>query len=101
MMRAWGVGLPWGWSSSRRWAAGASTLPRCIGRRGPAQTEGARRMQAARPTRVNLPAPLRVVIFYDTIHVNSENVVHFVADIYGHDRVLDEALRRAHGDLVS
>jgi murein L,D-transpeptidase YcbB/YkuD len=58
-------------------------------------------MQAARPTRVNLPAPLRVVIFYDTVHVNSENVVHFVADIYGHDRVLDEALRRAHGDLVS
>jgi murein L,D-transpeptidase YcbB/YkuD len=58
-------------------------------------------MQAARPTRVNLPAPLRVVIFYDTVHVNSENVVHFVADIYGHDRILDEALRRGHGDPVS
>ncbi len=55
-------------------------------------------MQAARPTQVNLPAPLRVVIFYDTVHVNSENVVHFVSDIYGHDRVLDEALRRGHTD---
>ncbi len=55
-------------------------------------------MQAARPTQVNLPAPLRVVIFYDTVHVNSENVVHFVSDIYGHDRVLDEALRHGHTD---
>jgi murein L,D-transpeptidase YcbB/YkuD len=53
-------------------------------------------MQAERPTRVNLREPLRVVIFYDTVHVNSENVVHFVGDIYGHDRALDEALERGY-----
>ncbi len=53
-------------------------------------------MQADRPTQVNLREPLRVVIFYDTVHVNSENVVHFVSDIYGHDRTLDEALLRGY-----
>ncbi len=56
-------------------------------------------MQAERPTQVNLKESLRVVIFYDTVHVNSENVVHFVSDIYGHDRVLDEALRRGSAAL--
>ncbi len=56
-------------------------------------------MQAERPTQVNLKEPLRVVIFYDTVHVNSENVVHFVSDIYGHDRVLDEVLRRGQTAL--
>jgi L,D-transpeptidase YcbB len=53
-------------------------------------------MQAERPTQANLREPLRVVIFYDTVHVNSENVVHFVSDIYGHDRILDEALERGY-----
>jgi murein L,D-transpeptidase YcbB/YkuD len=53
-------------------------------------------MQGDDPTQVNLPEPLRVVIFYDTVHVNSENVVHFVSDIYGHDRVLDEVLERGY-----
>jgi murein L,D-transpeptidase YcbB/YkuD len=45
---------------------------------------------------VNLLEPLRVVVFYDTVHVNSENVVHFVGDIYGHDRTLEEALERGY-----
>jgi len=53
-------------------------------------------MRAERPTQVNLREPLRVVIFYDTVHVNSENIVHFVGDIYGHDRILDEALERGY-----
>lgn len=53
-------------------------------------------MRAERPTQVNLREPLRVVVFYDTVHVNSENVVHFVEDIYGHDRTLDEALERGY-----
>ncbi len=53
-------------------------------------------MQAERPTRVNLKEPLLVVIFYDTVHVNSEGVVHFAGDIYGHDRVLDQALARGY-----
>ena len=51
-------------------------------------------MQAERPTRVNLKQPLTVVLFYDTVHVNSEGVVFFVDDIYGHDRTLDAALVR-------
>ena len=53
-------------------------------------------MQGDRPTQVNLRERLRVVIFYDTVHVNSEGVVHFVGDIYGHDRALDEALARGY-----
>jgi L,D-transpeptidase YcbB len=53
-------------------------------------------MQAERPMRVNLRAPLTVVIFYDTVHVNSEDVVFFVEDIYGHDRALDAALSRGY-----
>jgi murein L,D-transpeptidase YcbB/YkuD len=53
-------------------------------------------MQAERPTRVNLREPLLVVLFYDTVHVNSEGVVHFVGDIYGHDRELDRALARGY-----
>jgi murein L,D-transpeptidase YcbB/YkuD len=52
-------------------------------------------MQADRPTRVNLKQPITVVLFYDTVHVNSEGVVFFVDDIYGHDRALDVAL--GHG----
>ena len=51
-------------------------------------------MQGTRPTQVNLRERLRVVIFYDTVHVNSEGIVHFVGDIYGHDRALDQALAR-------
>jgi murein L,D-transpeptidase YcbB/YkuD len=53
-------------------------------------------MQGERPTRVNLKEPLMVVIFYDTVHVNSEGVVHFVGDIYGHDEALDQALARGY-----
>jgi murein L,D-transpeptidase YcbB/YkuD len=52
-------------------------------------------LQGNRPTQVNLKQPLRVVIFYDTVHVNSEGIVHFVGDIYGHDRALDQALTGA------
>ncbi len=53
-------------------------------------------MQAERPTRVNLREPLLVVLFYDTVHVNSEGVVHFARDIYGHDREMDKALSRGY-----
>ena len=53
-------------------------------------------MQGERPTRVNLKEPLMVVLFYDTVHVNSEGVVHFASDIYGHDRELDRALARGY-----
>ena len=53
-------------------------------------------MQAERPTRVNLKPPLSVVLFYDTVHVNSEGVVFFVNDIYGDDRQLDLALAQGY-----
>jgi murein L,D-transpeptidase YcbB/YkuD len=53
-------------------------------------------MQADRPTRVNLKQPLTVVLFYDTVHVNSEGVVFFVEDIYGDDRQLDGTLAQGY-----
>ena len=53
-------------------------------------------MQGARPIRVNLKEPLTVILFYDTVHVNSEGVVFFVDDIYGHDSRLDAALRQGY-----
>jgi murein L,D-transpeptidase YcbB/YkuD len=53
-------------------------------------------MQGERPTRVNLKQPLTVVLFYDTVHVNSDGVVFFVDDIYGHDRALDAALQHGY-----
>jgi len=53
-------------------------------------------MQGARPTRVNLKEHLTVVIFYDTVHINSEGVVFFADDIYGHDRALDAALAQGY-----
>ena len=53
-------------------------------------------MQGTRPQRVNLKKPLTVVLFYDTVHVNSEGVVFFVRDIYDDDRELDVALKRGY-----
>jgi murein L,D-transpeptidase YcbB/YkuD len=52
-------------------------------------------MNGDRPTQVNLTKPLSVVLFYVTVHVDSENVIHFAEDIYGYDASLDAAL--AHG----
>jgi murein L,D-transpeptidase YcbB/YkuD len=53
-------------------------------------------MQGQRPTQVNLKQPLTVVLFYDTVHVNSEGVVFFVDDIYGHDKALDATLGQGY-----
>jgi murein L,D-transpeptidase YcbB/YkuD len=53
-------------------------------------------MNGERPTRVNLKQPLTVVLFYDTVHINSDGVLFFVEDIYGHDRALDAALARGY-----
>jgi murein L,D-transpeptidase YcbB/YkuD len=58
-------------------------------------------MKGDRPTRVNLKKPLTVVIFYDTVHINSEGVVFFVDDIYGDDRELDTALKKGYPYLPS
>jgi len=53
-------------------------------------------MHAERPTQVNLKQKLPVVLFYDTVHVNSEGVVFFVNDIYGDDRQLEVALAQGY-----
>ena len=53
-------------------------------------------MNGEKPTRVNLKQPLTVVLFYDTVHINSEGVLFFMEDIYGHDRELDAALQRGY-----
>jgi len=53
-------------------------------------------MQGDRPTRATLKEKLTVVLFYDTVHINSDNVLFFVDDIYGHDRALDSALVRGY-----
>lgn len=53
-------------------------------------------MQGDKTMQVNLKEKLAVVVFYDTVHVNSEQVVFFVDDIYGHDKSLDAALLRGY-----
>lgn len=53
-------------------------------------------MAGQRPTRVNLKAPMTVVLFYDTVHVSRQGVVYFMDDIYGHDKVLDAALAQGY-----
>ncbi len=45
-------------------------------------------LQGDRTLQANLKDTLAVVVFYDTVHVNSEQVVFFVDDIYGHDKAL-------------
>jgi murein L,D-transpeptidase YcbB/YkuD len=53
-------------------------------------------MKGERPTRVNLTEKLTVVIFYATVHVNTESIAFFVDDISGHDRTLDAALAQGY-----
>jgi murein L,D-transpeptidase YcbB/YkuD len=53
-------------------------------------------MQGKRPTQVNLKEPLAVVLFYDTMHVDSEGVAHFMDDIYGDDLLLETAIENGY-----
>jgi murein L,D-transpeptidase YcbB/YkuD len=53
-------------------------------------------MAGDKPVRVNLRQPMTVVLFYDTVHVSRQGVVFFMDDIYGHDRVLDAALKQGY-----
>ena len=53
-------------------------------------------MQAKHSARVDLAAPIDVVLFYLTAAVMPEDgAVHFADDIYGHDAALERALARA------
>ena len=69
------------------------------------QTDWSRtRIEAAmagdKPVRVPLKQPMTVVLFYDTVHVSRQGVVYFMDDIYGHDKVLDAALKEGYPYLV-
>jgi murein L,D-transpeptidase YcbB/YkuD len=52
-------------------------------------------MKGERPVHVNLRTPVTVIIFYDTVLVDEEGVVHFAGDYYRHDARLEQALRSA------
>ena len=43
---------------------------------------------------LRLREPLPVVIAYSTVLVKSDGLVYFFRDIYGHDKLLDAALRQ-------
>ncbi|HEX9188268.1 MAG TPA: L,D-transpeptidase family protein [Vicinamibacteria bacterium] len=53
-------------------------------------------MKGDRPTQVNLKSKLTVFLFYDTAYVDSKGVVFFADDYYGHDALLDKALRHGY-----
>jgi murein L,D-transpeptidase YcbB/YkuD len=46
--------------------------------------------------RVNLAAPLPVLIVYGTVAVDESNRVHFLQDIYGYDIELERALAKGY-----
>ena len=48
---------------------------------------------ASSSTRVDVPEPVQVILFYTTVAVMPDDgTVRFAADIYGHDARLDRAL---------
>lgn len=53
-------------------------------------------MNGDTPVRVTLRRPMTVVLFYDTVHVSRQGVVYFMDDIYGHDQLLDAALKQGY-----
>jgi murein L,D-transpeptidase YcbB/YkuD len=55
-------------------------------------------MNGPASSRVELPRPIRVILFYLTAVVTPEDgVIHFAEDIYGHDARLHQALTRKTG----
>lgn len=56
-------------------------------------------MAAGKSKTIRLAEPVPVVITYGTALAGQDGRVHFFPDIYGHDALLDEALRsRGHGN---
>jgi L,D-transpeptidase YcbB len=51
-------------------------------------------MESGTSTTLKLETPMPVLIAYATALVKSQGQVYFFADLYGHDRLLDQALRR-------
>lgn len=52
-------------------------------------------MSAGVSTTLRLREPLQVVLAYNTVQVKNDGRVHFFQDIYGQDKLLDQALRRS------
>jgi murein L,D-transpeptidase YcbB/YkuD len=50
-------------------------------------------MDAGESTFLDLDETVRVVIAYKTVKVSNDGQIHFFADVYGQDRLLDQALR--------
>jgi murein L,D-transpeptidase YcbB/YkuD len=53
-------------------------------------------MNATDPTRVKLLKPIPVLVLYGTALVDENEEVHFFADIYGQDALLERALARGY-----
>lgn len=53
-------------------------------------------MNGDKTEQVNLAHPIPVLIFYATVIVLEDGVVHFYDDIYGHDAALDRALEKGY-----
>jgi murein L,D-transpeptidase YcbB/YkuD len=53
-------------------------------------------MNGDKTLRVNLTAPIPVLILYGTAVVAEDGETHFFDDIYGHDAVLDKALAKGY-----
>jgi murein L,D-transpeptidase YcbB/YkuD len=45
---------------------------------------------------VNLAKPIPVRIIYGTVAVDDKNTLFFFDDIYGYDKLLDEALKKGY-----
>jgi murein L,D-transpeptidase YcbB/YkuD len=54
-------------------------------------------MGLPQPVRVTLKQPVPILIFYTTAVVDAQGRTRFLADIYGHDRELAEAIRTRAG----
>lgn len=52
-------------------------------------------MQSKSNLRVDLKQPIPVLFFYTTTFVDQDNNLNFYSDIYGHDKVLLEALKKS------
>ena len=52
-------------------------------------------MSSSANQRVDLTAPIPVLFFYTTVFVDHNNNINFPPDIYGHDKVLIEALKKS------
>ncbi|MGR8929319.1 MAG: L,D-transpeptidase family protein [Gammaproteobacteria bacterium] len=58
-------------------------------------------MSGDKTRRVNLKKPIPVLFFYTTSYVDQNDQVHFYRDIYGQDKILEQALERKESTAPS